>query len=296
MERLAKRLLYQTTQKTRQWTAPKLRNLTIVTSPYFLNTSDVTIVKLRELSRCPLSGFLCGLVLFLLIPYAAFANTLNLPQIVDLRSVSTADFLQYDDKELSMAARTLGGFNHAPEFIPFFLYLKTAYGIDTVIETGTWLGKTTACFSLLFNRVHTIEVRSDVYHNAKKKLEAYPNIECHLGSSEIVLEEFLPSLKGQPLLFYLDAHWRKFWPLLDELKAISKTHKDHCIIVIDDFKVPERPDIPYDAYGKDECSYEYIKKALDEVFSGYSFHYLIPKHIASHAKLVVIPKKWQQKS
>jgi type III secretion protein R len=55
-------MLYRTAQKNRQWTAPKPRSLTITTRPYF-HTSGVLIVKLRELFRSPLSGFLCGSVL-----------------------------------------------------------------------------------------------------------------------------------------------------------------------------------------------------------------------------------------
>ncbi len=187
---------------------------------------------------------------------------------------------------------TPGVFNGAPEFGPLFEYLRNKFHIDTVIETGTYHGGTTSFFALVFDRVHTIEVVESEYQIAKKSLNHYPNVECHLGSSEKVLNELLPSLKEKPLLFYLDAHWQDHWPLLEELGEIGKTHKDNCILVVDDFKVPGRTDIPYDSYGKKECSYKYIKNRLNEVFSNYKFYYLIPRSVAARAKFVGLPKQW----
>jgi hypothetical protein len=114
----------------------------------------------------------------------------------------------------------------------------------------------------------------------------------HLGDSVSILHSLLPKLIGKPVLFYLDAHGNGAWPLLGEIAEIGKTHKDNCIIVIDDFKVPGRDDIPYDYYKGNECSYEYIKNQLDEVFTEYAFTYLIPKRLSSRAKFVALPKKW----
>lgn len=188
----------------------------------------------------------------------------------------------------------LGGyaFNFAPELTTYFALLKRNYKIDTVVETGTFKGGTTVLFSCLFNQVHTIEIEPNTYNNAKKLLSPYSNVQCHFGSSEVVLDNLLPGLKQKPILLYLDAHWNEHWPLLNELEAISKTHKDNCIIVIDDFKVPNRPDIPYDHYGIHECSYEYIKEALDKVYSSYRLQYVIPRNINSRAKLAIFPASW----
>jgi predicted O-methyltransferase YrrM len=185
-------------------------------------------------------------------------------------------------------------FNYAPELALFFADLQKTHKIDTVVETGTFNGSTTVAFSHLFNHVHTIEVQEDKYINAVKKFKSYSNVRCHLGSSEKVLKHLLPTISNKRSLFYLDAHWESFWPLLDELEEISKTHKDNCIIVIDDFKVPNRPDILYDYYKHHECSFEYVKSHLDKVYSSYTSFYLIPKSVDSRAKLVVIPKQWQK--
>ncbi len=236
-------------------------------------------------------------ILLFFVPCTIFSTSTPLPQIIDFNTVHLTEIAKFPLGSLEeKTTNSLQPFNSAPELALFFSYLKQVYPIDTVIETGTWRGRTTAFFSLLFAHIHTIDVSPDIYQKAKASLKPYSNITCHLGSSEKILSELLPSLKEKPILFYLDAHWRQFWPLLQELKEISKTHKDHCIIVIDDFKVPGRADIPYDAYGDHACSYEYIKNGLSEIFSDYTVHYLIPKSTYCRAKFVAIPKQWRQKT
>lgn len=182
-------------------------------------------------------------------------------------------------------------FNKAPEFGPFFIDLAKKLNISIAIETGTFEGKTSRFFSYAFDHVHTIENHPDVYKNTEKALQMFRNITCHFGSSDEVLQDLLPSLKEAPLLFYLDAHWRDPWPLLKELQAIGRTHRDNCIVIIDDFKVPGRPDIAYDVYLGNECSFEYIYESLNLVFSEYDYYFVIPRDPSCRAKFVAFPKK-----
>ncbi len=225
----------------------------------------------------------------LLLFFSFFSSEPTLKEIVDFKK-KPDQFSQYSSPQLLEVS---SAFNSAPELSPFFNFLKKKYHIDTAIETGTFKGSTTTLFARLFDHVHTIEISAPAYQTAKETLKPYENIHCHLGSSEKVLSEILPSVKGKPVLFYLDAHWEEHWPLRQELEEISKTHRDNCIIVVDDIKVPGKKRIPYDKYGENECSHEYIKTELDKVFSEYTFHYIIPKSVNSRAKFVAIPKKWQ---
>jgi predicted O-methyltransferase YrrM len=183
-------------------------------------------------------------------------------------------------------------FNGAPEVGAFLTYLKKTYNITTAVETGTFLGNTTVFLSLLFDDVYTIEVVENTYQSTANQLKVFPNIQCLLGSSEKVLAELLPNLKEKRALFYLDAHWEKHWPLREELKEIAKTHYDNCVIMIDDFKVPGRKDIPFDKYKGNECSIDYIREELKLVFSDYEIHYIVPMRTASRAKFVAWPKKF----
>lgn len=184
------------------------------------------------------------------------------------------------------------GFNSAPEIGEVIQSLAKEFEIENAVETGTFLGGTTNFLSACFDEVHTIEIVEENMHKAQEHLKNKDNIYYHLGSSETVLKEILPNLEGKRTLFYLDAHWNEYWPLLDELEEIAKTHKDNCVIVIDDFKVPKRRDIPFDQYGEHQCSYKYIQKKLDLVFSYYDYYYLIPKDLGSRAKFVAFPKQW----
>lgn len=228
------------------------------------------------------SPFLSSLLLF----FSFFSSEPILKEVIDFKK-EAGQFSKYASPQLT---EITAAFNNAPELSSFFNYLKRKYHIDTVIETGTFKGDTTALFGRLFDRVYTIEISEPMYLTAKETLKPYENIQCYLGSSEKILKEILPSMQGSTILFYLDAHWEDHWPLLEELEEISKTHRDHCIIVIDDIKVPGKKNIPYDKYGEHECSYEYIKTQLDKVFSDYSFHYVLPKERSSRAKFVAICK------
>lgn len=188
----------------------------------------------------------------------------------------------------------------SPGFVPFFVFLKQYYHIDTAIETGTYHGGSTAFFSALYGEVHTAEIIYDYYSIAKERLQGFTNVHCHLGFSQEVLRNVLPHLSHKPIVFYLDAHWQAYWPLLDELDAISRTHKDNCIIVIDDIRVPGRPEIPYDHYNNEECSYEYVQGQLEKIFTEYDFFYLLseydrsPGEVPNRGKLVVLPRSWNQ--
>lgn len=224
---------------------------------------------------------------------AMFLTTMFVLNAEKIETIRLVDFSAYESIA-TQESWPLGqeAFNSAPEIIPFFALLQKNYNIDIAIETGTFKGQTTKLFASLFKEVHTIELKEEMYREAKPKLGQFSNIQCHLGDSAVVLNYLLPPLKDRRILFYLDAHWYNFWPLLDELDTIAKNHKDNCIIVIDDFKVPTRPEIPYDIYGNHECSFEYIKEKLDSVFTDYEYCFVIPKNYLYAAKFVAFPKQW----
>ena len=188
---------------------------------------------------------------------ARFPDADPITHYIDLGHVNMSYQLGYIDSNLAN-----GAFNGAPEISLFVNMLRSRYNIHVAIETGSLYGHTATFLASTFDEIHTIEIVPSNYLTSQNTLYPFPNAVCHLGSSEEVLKELLPLLKGKSLLFYLDAHWNEYWPLLNELEEISKTHKDNCIIIIDDFKVPGRPDIAYDAYGEHECSYEYVGNAL----------------------------------
>jgi hypothetical protein len=143
------------------------------------------------------------------------------------------------------------------------------YKIKTIIETGTFKGETTPVLAELAKEVHTIEINPAYYH---QNHFTNPKITKHHGSSPEMLTKILGSVK-KPCLFYLDAHWYDYWPLLDELKVIGRDAQNSVIAIHDCF-VPERPNLGYDTRKGQRLDFEYISPYLPEIYpKGYAYHY-----------------------
>ena len=108
------------------------------------------------------------------------------------------------------------------------------------VETGTYLGNTTAGAAHLFRTVHTIELDEQLYERARKRFENVPNVTCHHGNSPDVLRSLAATI-DEPALFYLDAHWsggatahgEVEVPLLEELEIIRERSQGDFIIIDD---------------------------------------------------------------
>jgi predicted O-methyltransferase YrrM len=193
---------------------------------------------------------------------------------------------------------SLSAFNRMPQTAAFVKELKEKYKIEAALETGTWRGGTTKFFSCIFDTVYSIEIDSNYYSQAKLDLSSFKNTSVILGDSGKDLLPILErELKEKRLLCYLDAHWYSNWPLKNEIRQIAVTHRDNCILMIDDIKVPGRPDIQYDCYVQNgerlECSLDYVKNELDCLFTDYEFFYIGDEYILGGHKLVVIPKNFK---
>ena len=129
--------------------------------------------------------------------------------------------------------------------------IARVFPIETVVETGTWIGDTTGYLaSTLRCPVYSCELHRIPHLIAKMRLGAIENVTLVLGDSRKFLRdlaELLPS--ARKCFFYLDAHWHADLPLLDELRLIAKTWCDS-VIMIDDFRVPGDAGYRYDDYGR----------------------------------------------
>jgi len=115
---------------------------------------------------------------------------------------------------------------------------------NTFIETGTYKGETITKMSPLFKTLHTIEISKKLYNKATLKLKSYDNINLHLGDSINVLNELIPNIDDNIILF-LDGHWsmgitekgEKEVPLIEELNIIKDKLIGNAIIIIDDARL-----------------------------------------------------------
>lgn len=123
---------------------------------------------------------------------------------------------------------------------------------NTPIEYPRFVGAQASDF-----KVFSVEFDRDAAMEATRNFASNPNIQIINQSSEKFLNQFVDGVKASNgkivPLFFLDAHWGKYWPIRDELVAIAKL--DRFVIVIDDFFVPghsnvakSRGDFGFDFY------------------------------------------------
>jgi len=112
------------------------------------------------------------------------------------------------------------------------------HGVTAFVETGTHVGL--SCGWLALSRdipIFTCEINHEFAERAAAWLP--DNIVRHEMSSE----KFIPLLVeevGVLPLFFLDAHWRDYWPLPDEIRAVARCYS-RAVMVVHDFAVPGRP-------------------------------------------------------
>jgi hypothetical protein len=123
-------------------------------------------------------------------------------------------------------------------------------------------------------QLHSVDVDQYSYNNAKKIFGANSNIQFHLQSSEQFLKSFvqekIDSGSADGCFFFFDAHWKKYWPLLDETSAVARLKK--FVVCIDDVFIPGKsdPGSPHGDYGFEVhrgtiLDWAYIRPALEGV-------------------------------
>ena len=112
-------------------------------------------------------------------------------------------------------------------------------GVDAIVETGTYLGTSTAFFARQGVPVYSCESQEQYFAAALAQLTPHENVELFLQDSRSFLQTLAEDgrFSFKLPLFYLDAHWYDDLPLADEIKTITKYWSDY-VIVVDDFKVP----------------------------------------------------------
>lgn len=148
-----------------------------------------------------------------------------------------------------------------------FLDMVNVFPFTCIVETGTFLGETTA-FLARESKLPVLTVESGSYalELARLRMRPYPSVRLFCGDSREFLRN-LPSLmpadSTRPC-FYLDAHWDADLPLLEEVGIILADYP-RAVILIDDFEVPGDP-----GYGFDDCgdgnvlSLRYLAGAIEE--------------------------------
>jgi predicted O-methyltransferase YrrM len=164
------------------------------------------------------------------------------------------------------------------------------YNITTWVETGVDVGSTAMTMTKLVKNWIGIEVREESCKLVTKRFadNNITNVEIIQGNSPIVLLDKMHKLDVEHTIFFLDAHWGAYWPILDEIDAISRGKG---IIIIHDFLVPDHPELYFMAHGGHALDYPYVKDALTRWSKHHRIEYNTEsKHISPCGVLYVFPK------
>lgn len=117
-------------------------------------------------------------------------------------------------------------------------------GVEVFVETGTYLGKTTALLADICKEVVTIEIDTALHARAAEMFASQPGVDVLLGDSGTLLPGVINNLT-KPALFWLDGHYSsgitgmgtKTSPIEEELRAIFRHPIQEHVIVIDDARL-----------------------------------------------------------
>ncbi len=153
-----------------------------------------------------------------------------------------------------------------------FEKLIDQFNIHVVIELGSFLGFTAKRLSQMVKEVYTVELRKDYFLHAKENLKDCANVKISNFDSVAILPNLLKVNQNKNILIFIDSHWAKVCPLLQELDIIQKSGLKP-VIVIHDFKVPNRPELKYCTYDGQDFTFEYIQSRIESIYGKDAFDY-----------------------
>jgi hypothetical protein len=114
------------------------------------------------------------------------------------------------------------------------------FGIDTLVETGTYRGAMIEAQRKQFAQIYSIEVDAALHQAAQKRFAAHKHIQIIHGDSGIQLKNLVARLT-QPAIFWLDGHYSGGptgkshidTPINAELRTVLAANPNH-VVIIDD--------------------------------------------------------------
>jgi len=143
------------------------------------------------------------------------------------------------------------GLNGSTTRKKIFDELRKKYDFSGIIETGTYLGDTSGYLAETSGLpVYSSEINRILHSLAKMRLKDMKNVCLIHSDSRKFIEEISrdPEIVRKECFFYLDAHWGKDCPLVEEISLIASCWEKF-VMMIDDFQVPGDDGYGYDRYG-----------------------------------------------
>jgi len=151
------------------------------------------------------------------------------------------------------------------------------YGLQILVETGTYLGDMVESLKGRFKKIYSIELSRELYNQATKRFAKDGNVELIHGDSGVVLAALLSRI-DQPALFWLDGHYsagvtargKKDTPIFEELGHILSSMCPGHVIIVDDARCfGEDPGYPtiaeLSAFVHSKCDHRDIRVVTDMI-------------------------------
>ena len=113
------------------------------------------------------------------------------------------------------------------------------FGLQTLVETGTYYGEMVAAMKSHFERIYSIEYVPELASRATRKFARDEHVRIFCGDSRLVMPEVLALLEG-PALFWLDAGYYGWVGIRTNEQRLSAelemilSHRFPHIILLDD--------------------------------------------------------------
>jgi hypothetical protein len=129
-------------------------------------------------------------------------------------------------------------------------YLRS-FGLRQLVETGTYLGETTAALAGDVEHVVSIELGAELHRQARKRFARTRNVTLLQGDSAKLLPQ-VAAEAPDATLFWLDAHYSygntargdRDTPVLSELSTVLARTRRGDVILVDDARVFGQPGWP----------------------------------------------------
>ena len=145
-----------------------------------------------------------------------------------------------------------GPFNGQCSRQDLFRSLVEKFAPVAIVETGTFLGTTTAFLAETELPIYSVESDPHNYGFAKARFWRRRNIHLLRGDSRNALQKMFDGplrwARNRSIFVYLDAHWGTDLPLAEELCIVFGVCTN-AIVMVDDFQVPFDTGYGHDDYG-----------------------------------------------
>ncbi len=122
--------------------------------------------------------------------------------------------------------------------------LRRRTGASVFVETGTFMGETTARAAMVFEKVYTIELGHELAMRAKDRFKNNKNVVLIEGDAIVMLARVFEDYKFDNAIVFLDGHFSEgitacgevAEPAIIELEFLAKHKQRIGGIVVDDFR------------------------------------------------------------